>query len=197
LQVLAQALGGSVGPNPDGNFVLTIEQVTPTQQLQELQQLGPIIEAALEATAVVSSPSADAPEPARAAAAAAAWAAAAAMAGAGAGSSTSSSGSIAAAAGDVLEQLSDLSMSVDAGGSGASTGSNVGSSEQCGSSGCFYLIESHGDQVGTAGQCIQHSLLCVLQQRLAALAPSQLQVLPGVWLLPLALCCRVNPNPKP
>jgi hypothetical protein len=208
LQVLAQALDGAVGPNPDGNFVLTIEQVTPTQQLQNFKQLGPVIGAALEATAVMSSLAANAPEPARAAAAAAA-----ATAGSGADSSNGSSAAAAAADG-VVEQLSDLSLRGDAGGSNAgssgsnagssgsnagssgsnagssgsnagssgsnagssgsnhcclagssgsnhcclagSSGSNAGSSEQCSSCGWFQLIESHGDQVGPVGQCIQH-----------------------------------------
>lgn len=47
LQILARALGGAVGPNPDGNFVLTIEQIQPTKQLQQFQQLHTAVQQAL------------------------------------------------------------------------------------------------------------------------------------------------------
>lgn len=148
LQALAQALGGSVGPNPDGNFVLTIEQVTPTQQLSQFKQLEAAIKAALESTvAAVASPPVDAPAPERAAAARAAAVTAA-------GSSTSSSNSSSSgSAGDgsgsngsssssdaLVQQLGDLSVR-------RSPGSSGGSSAPCSSGGCFHLIESHGDQV--------------------------------------------------
>lgn len=157
-QALAQALGGSVGPNPDGNFVLTIEQVTPTQQLSQFKQLEAAVKAALDSTAAAgASPPADAPAPERAAAAARAAAAVTAAAGSsGTSSSNSSSSSSSGSAGDVssndgsssssdalAQQLGDLSVR---GGRGSSDGSNAPCSS---SGGCFQLIESHGDQVLT------------------------------------------------
>lgn len=52
-QVLAQALGGTVGPNPDRAFVLTIEEVSLHPQSLLHEQLGRVLQAALESTAAV------------------------------------------------------------------------------------------------------------------------------------------------
>lgn len=170
-QALAQALGGSVGPNPDGKFVLTIEQVTPTQQLSQFKQLDAVLQQALQSTASVASPAIDAPAADRQAAAAQAVAAVAAAGeheqercgrcceGVAGGVSNSGSSQDAVVV-PVSEQLSACSLkAVEKGSSvvmdakaASSTidgaGCDKGSNSCAG--GCFRLIESHGDQVGSA-----------------------------------------------
>lgn len=182
-QALAQALGGSVGPNPDGKFVLTIEQVTPTQQLSQFKQLDAILQQALQSTTSVASPPVDAPAADRQATAAQAVAAVAAVAeheqdrggdccdGAAVGVSNSSS-SLDAVVVPVSEQLSACSLEALEGGSSvafkaaSSTGACAGSvgGDKGGSpctSRCFRLIESHGDQVGYPCLAVTiNTLLC-------------------------------------
>lgn len=169
-QVLAQALGGSVGPNPDGNFVLTVDQIVPAvQSLQQYKQLGSVLHAALAATTTAAAPPvcpADAAAAQHGAAAAVAAAVAATVnqvvaCSVGTADSSSSSrscdvgtgsnGSSSARYSAVTEQLSGLRLggatgSSSNGGAGGSSGSHDGSSD-CKSGGCFQLIESHGDQV--------------------------------------------------
>ena len=135
MQALAQALGGSVGPNPDGNFVLTIEQVSPTPQLPaHFPELGNVVQQALQATCIVASPAADAPAADRAskAAVAAASVPAAAAGQAEAGTDSGGSSHSSHSTGDVLalpvvEQMSTCSL-----GEG---GSNTGSSSSNGGGG--------------------------------------------------------------
>lgn len=135
-----------MGPNPSGDFVLTTEQVQPTQELQQFKQLAAVVQAALASTKEAASPSPDAQ--ATAGATAAATAAAAAATGQHLDSSTASSSNSAdgssSSIGSCTERLSDqltgLTLKDDAGSSS--------SSKPCGSGGCFRLLESHGDQVG-------------------------------------------------
>ncbi|KAF8057940.1 GGP4 [Scenedesmus sp. PABB004] len=46
-QILARALGGEVGPNPDGAFVLTLESVQPTPELARFEGLHAALQADL------------------------------------------------------------------------------------------------------------------------------------------------------
>lgn len=49
LQILAEGLAGKVGPNPSGRFVLDLEQIELTPQLQEdLPEFAAVLEAALD-----------------------------------------------------------------------------------------------------------------------------------------------------
>jgi hypothetical protein len=164
LQILARALGGSVGPNPDGNFVLTIEQIQPTQQLQQFTQLHSAVQQALAAEAARGgSSSVAATDAARCGAdvdalqqdPAAAAAAAAAV-------DPNDDGAVSVL--DALESMSiaslannnsssnDNTSSDSAAGTAAAAVAAVGSRAAVAAAdgGCFRLIESHGDQVGVS-----------------------------------------------
>jgi hypothetical protein len=159
LQILARALGGSVGPNPDGNFVLTIEQIQPTQQLQQFSQLHSAVQQALAADrggsrsvaagqAAGCSTATDASQQQAAAAAAAAEV------------NDADAGAVA----DALESMSIASLannnssSNDDNNAGSDTDAGITAAAAVGSraavvaadGGCFRLIESHGDQVGVS-----------------------------------------------
>lgn len=126
MQALAVALGGSVGANPDGRFVLTIEQVTPTPQLQQFERLHGVVAAALAtASSSISGSSAAAAD------AAADGLAAMQLTEQQPGGSADSPSALAAAA----------AASMQAAVASAADTSNASCSS------CFRVIESHGDQV--------------------------------------------------
>jgi hypothetical protein len=159
LQILARALGGSVGPNPDGKFVLTIEQIQPTQQLQQFKELHNAVQQALAAAADNGgSRSIAAGEGAGCSAdtdalrqAAAAAAEEENNAGAEAVADALESMSIASSANNNSSRSDDNNASSDSD-AGVAAAAAVGSSAAVVSAngGCFRLIESHGDQVGIA-----------------------------------------------
>jgi hypothetical protein len=180
LQALAQALGGSVRPNPSGDFVLTTEHVQPTQELQQFKQLAAVVQAALTSTQEAASLPAAAPATARAAAAATAAAATGRhLDGSTASSSAGTDGSTGSSSGScserLTEQLTDLGLGEGASSSSSSRSDN--GSNGCGAGGCFRLLESHGDQVGggyTPAACriALHHTMCEL-----------LHMLYGTWAL--------------
>lgn len=159
MQVLARALGGAVGPNPDGNFVLTIEQVQPTQQLQQFSRLHSAVQQALAAEAARGGSSS---------------VAAAEAAGSSSCRTTGQQPTTAAAAredaslvstdaGRVSDAIDSMSISSssnsnsrnhdDSGGSDRDAGvtaaaAGTKAAVAAANGGCFRLIESHGDQVG-------------------------------------------------
>jgi hypothetical protein len=159
LQILARALGGSVGPNPDGNFVLTIEQIQPTQQLQQFSQLHTAVQQALAAaadrggsssvaTAEASGCSADA-DASQLQAAAAAAAEEVNDADAGAVADALESMSIASSANNnSSSNRNNNAISDSDAAAAAAAGSRAAVVASDG--GCFRLIESHGDQVGVS-----------------------------------------------
>uniref|UniRef100_A0A383VEN3 Glutamine amidotransferase domain-containing protein n=1 Tax=Tetradesmus obliquus TaxID=3088 RepID=A0A383VEN3_TETOB len=154
-QMLARALGGSVGPNPDGDFVLTIEQIQPTLQLQQFTQLHVAVQQALAAEAARggSSSVAAAGATGSSSGADAVQQSAAEKANdidAGAVADTLESMSIASSANNNNNSNNDSAGS-DSGAAihAALTAAAAGSSAAAAaaSCGCFRLIESHGDQV--------------------------------------------------
>jgi hypothetical protein len=159
-QILARALGGEVGKNPNGNFTLTIEHVWTTGELQQYQQLNTVVQQAL---ATISSPTNN-PSPAvmatstssqdqadcqptgkatQASTSSAAGAAAAAV-------NEVTDGFSACTAGAVLEtpQTTQAGMSSSSSRQGSSGAQPAAAGATC--HGCFKLIESHGDQVRPA-----------------------------------------------
>lgn len=159
-QILARALGGSVGHNPDGNFVLTIEQIQPTAELQEVTELHAVVQQALQDSCKIadrSNSSSCRSRPAQLAAGAAkdkgsgSAAPAAAVDGSAAppaavdgpavcAAAAVGSAAHAAAEGAVVDGLQELHLSCN--------------------NGCFRLIESHGDQVGSRKGCAHCRVLC-------------------------------------
>jgi hypothetical protein len=188
-QILARALGGSVGPNPDGDFVLTIEQIQPTQQLQQFKQLHNAVQQALAAeTARGGSSSVSVAAALGSSSSANAVQAAAAAASAAAAAGEAVNDVDPAAVADALESMSISSSAnnvTDNGSDNDGAGSDVGfaaavtaaaaasrEAAAAASSGCFRLIESHGDQVTLrAGKVARSSLLLcsALLQAVAAL----------------------------
>jgi hypothetical protein len=154
LQILARALGGSVGPNPDGNFVLTIEQIQPTQQLQQFAQLHSAVQQALADEAARGGSSSVAVAAATGSSCCADIVQQAAAdevndIGAATVADALESMSIASSANSSTSNNDGAGSDSDAGVQAAVAGAATGSSAAvaAASSGCFRLIESHGDQV--------------------------------------------------
>lgn len=130
-QILARALGGSVGKNPDGKFVLTLEQIQPTPQLQQFSDLQQVVQQALtQACRTDSEAAAGNDSVARALHSAEAAAGTAGVDG-------------------LVDGLHEMQLACD--------------------SGCFRLIESHGDQVTLRCQhpqrmqeTVQRLKLCIM-----------------------------------
>jgi hypothetical protein len=159
LQILARALGGSVGPNPDGNFVLTIEQIQPTQRLQQFSQLHSAVQQALAADrggsrSVAAGQAAGCSTATDASQQQAAAAAAAEVndADAGAVADALESMSIASLANNNSSSNDDNNASSDTDAGITTAAAAVGSRAAvvAADGGCFRLIESHGDQVGVS-----------------------------------------------
>jgi hypothetical protein len=160
LQILAEGLTGKVGPNPSGRFVLDLEQIELTPQLQEdLPDFAAVLKAALDDADPAAACSSGSPttaadgqqggtpstnsttigssvqQPRKSAAGLEQEAAALAAAGE----------QEPSAEGELADRLAAASLRAVASSSGSSRAVGGGGSGQR----CFQLMESHGDQVRT------------------------------------------------
>ncbi|GBG00273.1 hypothetical protein Rsub_12999 [Raphidocelis subcapitata] len=116
-QLLAEALGGRVGPNPSGRFVLGVERVSPAPGLSEFPAFERAVERALDRQAAADAAAGFADPLAPRAPASAAG-------------ERGGEGAAAAAAG-----------------AAAAVAEEGGAAAPCGVAPCFRVMESHGDQV--------------------------------------------------